>query len=173
MSRNCSSPSFSFGGGRSRCEKVFLKPLSPGPVYSPTPSTKRLGDAPKAKFGTAQQRPRLISASGLLGVQEDSYLTPGPGANAKRPGTQNRILVASIVLSSPRSVARSCICNVHVRCRFVRSAFKPSEAVVVKKQVKWCILFWGDFYNGHRKVSNTGWPGNAVREAANGLFRVS
>lgn len=105
LSHKSSSPSFSFGSGPARLsltglsasasKAAVLQPsssepqLTPGPVYNPVPSSKWLGDAPHASFGTQRQRP-VTAASEVSSFTGKSNL-PGPGTYGAQSsiGTQS------------------------------------------------------------------------------------
>ena len=97
LASRASAPSFSFGTGPSRImltagsiPKGPLRPSvanssskTPGPIYNPRPTTKWLGDGPRAGFGTEVQRPVPTTAD--ISKHTGKSLEPGPGTYALAP----------------------------------------------------------------------------------------
>jgi len=80
LSTNDSAPIFSFGKNDGGQSTGLISRSSPGPVYRPNPTSKWIGDAPHAKFGSHRQRPDFISYSAERTNLEGRVLSPGPAA---------------------------------------------------------------------------------------------
>ena len=106
LSSRRSGPSFSFGTGPARAPpalevdlgmlragllpaaSVNTRASTPGPIYKPQPTRKRLGDGPRPSFGSQEQRPASLGGGGGGGVSRASGRStlPGPGSY-KLPGS--------------------------------------------------------------------------------------